>query len=284
MASDLEIWASVERRLSDVEWSKRRAVAKGFAGFDGCSVDPVGALSRSALAAERRDGPKVIRRPFRPHSEPISNEVRAQWEYEFEERVSIKVYSGMPERCGSKDVNPDCCAYHATLTEVGCVEFYDELVKRGGDGIGDFKPMPAPVPVGFCSRCESVGHAEASCRFVEDELARKVVALRRERRAKKARARVREKGIALTDSGMRCCNPACGAVLYVELMAAPDAEACFDCDPQQFREGWHPLMVELFERSGHRLPPLSLSEYDGEPFFDDSDAPPSGHCSEDCCR
>lgn len=71
--------------------------------------------------------------------------------------------------------------------------------------------------------------------------------------------------LSLTDSGMRCCNPACGAVLYVELMAAPDAEACFDCDPEQYREGWSPAVVNLFERSGGRLPA-------------------HGHCSEACCR
>jgi hypothetical protein len=77
---------------------------------------------------------------------------------------------------------------------------------------------------------------------------------------------LREKGIHLTDSGMRCCNPSCRAVLYVELMAAPDHEACFDCEPEQFREGWHPQVAELFERSGGRLPAHPV------------------HCSEPCCR
>jgi hypothetical protein len=77
---------------------------------------------------------------------------------------------------------------------------------------------------------------------------------------------MKERGVKLTDSGLRCCNPACRAVLYVELMAAPDAEACFNCDPEQFREGWSPTMVELFQRSGGRLP-------HGGP-----------RCSEACCR
>jgi hypothetical protein len=99
---------------------------------------------------------------------------------------------------------------------------------------------------------------------------------------------MRGKGIRLTDSGLRCCNPACQVVLYVELMAAPDAEACFDCDPEQYRAGWHPLMTELFIRSGARLSPFprpaAWHEYDGTPFFDDLDAPSGGHCSEDCCR
>jgi hypothetical protein len=94
---------------------------------------------------------------------------------------------------------------------------------------------------------------------------------------------------------MRCCNPACGAVLYVELMADIDAEACFDCDPEQFREGWSPMIVEAFaqageplpsmpfasqmlrERSGGRLPPwprpAEWAEYDGTPYFDDAGSP-----------
>jgi hypothetical protein len=72
-------------------------------------------------------------------------------------------------------------------------------------------------------------------------------------------------GLTLTDSGRRCCNPACGAVLYVELMAGADAEACFDCDPEQFREGWSPTVADLYERSGRRLPAHA-------------------HCSEACCR
>jgi hypothetical protein len=74
---------------------------------------------------------------------------------------------------------------------------------------------------------------------------------------------MREKGIVLTDSGLRCCNPACRAVLYVELMAAPDHEACFECDPEQFREGWHPMIAEAFAQAGDPLPV---------------------HCSEPCCR
>ena len=58
---------------------------------------------------------------------------------------------------------------------------------------------------------------------------------------------MRQEGIRLTQASV-CCNPECRAPLYVELMAAPDHEACFDCDPEQFREGWHPLIADLFER------------------------------------
>lgn len=77
---------------------------------------------------------------------------------------------------------------------------------------------------------------------------------------------MKEKGVALIEVGV-CCNPQCGAPLYRELMAAADSEACFECDPQQFREGWHPLMTK----------------YTREPFFDDSHAPARPVCSEACC-
>jgi hypothetical protein len=100
---------------------------------------------------------------------------------------------------------------------------------------------------------------------------------------------MKERGVKLTDSGMRCCNPACGQVLYVELMADTDAEACFECDPEQFREGWSPAFVELFERSGERLPtPDDLArwaEYEGTAYFNDAGAPYcEPHCTEACCR
>ena len=71
----------------------------------------------------------------------------------------------------------------------------------------------------------------------------------------------REKGLSLTPACVRCCNPACGRELFVELMAAPDAEACFECDPKHFREGWTAALADLTEQ-----------------------LPPPGHCSEDCCR
>jgi hypothetical protein len=94
-------------------------------------------------------------------------------------------------------------------------------------------------------------------------------------------------------------------VLYVELMAGRDSEACFECDPEQFREGWSPMIAEafaqageplpstpsefqvLYERSGGRLParPAEWAEYEGTPYFDDGDAPSCPpHCTEACCR
>jgi hypothetical protein len=87
---------------------------------------------------------------------------------------------------------------------------------------------------------------------------------------------MREKGIVLTSSGMHCCNPACRAALYVELMAAPDHEACFECDPEQFREGWSPTIVDCFEAMGFR--PSDLFERSGGRL------PAHVHCSEPCCR
>ena len=104
---------------------------------------------------------------------------------------------------------------------------------------------------------------------------------------------MKREGLKLTDSDLRCCNPACGMVLYVELMADVDAEACFECDPEQFREGWSLMIVEafaqagdplpstpsafqaLYERSGGRLParPAQWAEYDGTPYFDDTNSP-----------
>ena len=71
----------------------------------------------------------------------------------------------------------------------------------------------------------------------------------------------RDRGLSLTPAGMRCCNPSCGRELYVELMAEHDAEACFECDPEQFREGWMPALADLVGRPS-----------------------PPHHCSEDCCR
>ncbi len=76
---------------------------------------------------------------------------------------------------------------------------------------------------------------------------------------------MKEKGIKLTTVGV-CCNPKCNAPLYKELMAEWDSEACFNCDPEQFREGWHPQLAELFEQTGGRLPPFVP------------------RCTEDCCR
>ena len=58
---------------------------------------------------------------------------------------------------------------------------------------------------------------------------------------------MRQERMKLTQSGV-CCNPACRSPLYVEWTTAPDHEACFDCGPEQFREGLRPLIAGLFER------------------------------------
>jgi hypothetical protein len=76
---------------------------------------------------------------------------------------------------------------------------------------------------------------------------------------------VREKGIALTASGCRCVNPACGRELFLEI-DGDRTEACVSCDPP--REGLPTAFRMLYERTGGRLPPFMSG----------------GHCSEDCCR
>lgn len=63
----------------------------------------------------------------------------------------------------------------------------------------------------------------------------------------------KETCLRLTPAGLRCCNPACGRELFVELMADRDAEACFECDPEQFREGWTAALAGLRHRLRARL-------------------------------
>jgi hypothetical protein len=115
---------------------------------------------------------------------PITDEKREDHHFEFEERVSVYVYEGMPERCRSKSVMPDCCAYHRVLLEVGCVEIW-AWEKMLGFLRGLVRPIPTPQPVGLCSRCsESVGHAVERCPFsVGDAEVMQAARERRERRA-----------------------------------------------------------------------------------------------------
>lgn len=151
-------------------------------------VDPYLALVRNAVFAEQgppRVSPLDRRTPPRSVAlEPVSDEVREQHAYELAEREGLLMDSGFPEFCGSKVYHGgDCCARHAALSDLGSVEFYYELMKRGGDGIGEFKPIPVPVPVGFCTRCESVGHMPATCPFpAGDDAVTRIARLRRERR------------------------------------------------------------------------------------------------------
>lgn len=116
---------------------------------------------------------------------PITDELREEYQFEFDERVSIKVYSGAHESCGSKASGSDCCATHSTLDELGCVEFW--VFMRLRPFVRGMVRVRVPVPVGHCSRCESVGHAVERCPFgVGDAGGRELARQRRERRARRA--------------------------------------------------------------------------------------------------
>lgn len=184
--SDMEIWERIEARLRNVQWSKPKTAVR-LASYDSAhEPDAWGALCRNAAAAEgdepeqhkvrrmRRTGPSL------PH---VSEEVKEEYEYAFKEREGIHLDAGLIPRCSSKEINPRCCAYHAALSEVGCLEFFDYasalpyvpgLVRA---------PPPEPHP-GFCSRCESVGHEVEACPFgLGDAEVMNAARLRRERRA-----------------------------------------------------------------------------------------------------
>ncbi|MDT7807316.1 MAG: hypothetical protein QOJ70_1129 [Acidobacteriota bacterium] len=154
-------------------------------------VDARLALIRHAVFADT-PAPRVSplqRRRSRALALPkIPDEVREQYQFEFEERISIKVYSGMDERCNSKSIIPDCCAYHSTLLELGCVEFYDYA--QGLPFVRGMVrcPIPEPEPV-YCSRCESVAHDVVVCPFgIGDADVMHVARLRRDRRARREAA------------------------------------------------------------------------------------------------
>ncbi len=86
------------------------------------------ALVKNALAVE--DKPlRIVRKRTRivVPDEPISEASRAQYEYEFREIMFRLLDGGMKEDCGSKSIMPDCCARHATISELGCLEFWDLL-------------------------------------------------------------------------------------------------------------------------------------------------------------
>lgn len=114
---------------------------------------------------------------------PVTDEIREQHEYEFAERVSVYVYEGLTERCGSKVYDGgECCAYHVVLSEVGCVEFFAKTSAL--PFVRGMVRVPTPRPVGFCTRCESVGHVVAVCPFRPGDVdVMKAARLRRERRA-----------------------------------------------------------------------------------------------------
>lgn len=182
----MEIWERIEARLNSVQWSKPKSTAR-LASYDsGHEPDAWNALCRNAAAAEREKSeptkPKQMRRPALalPY---ISEEVRDEHDYGFKEREGFYLDAGMVARCPSKEMNPRCCAYHAALSEVGCVEFFDYAAALPYVRGLVRASRPEAVP-GFCSRCESAGHAVETCPFgVGDSDVMHGARLRRERRA-----------------------------------------------------------------------------------------------------
>jgi hypothetical protein len=183
--SDIEIWEAIEARLSSVQWSKPKTTAR-LASYDSAhEVDAWGALCRNAAAAEREGTapPKVKRMRRQPALPYVSEEVREEYDYVFAEREGLKIDGGMRPRCSSNEVNPDCCAYHSTLLDVGCLEFFD-YVSALPYARGMVRASLPELAPGFCPRCESVGHAAESCPFgLGDADVLNVARLRRERRA-----------------------------------------------------------------------------------------------------
>jgi hypothetical protein len=156
---------------------------------DGHAIDAAKALTRNALACDAEPEPRVKRmvpRSLRPPA--VLPDVREQYDFEFDERMSIKMYSDMMERCGAKEIMPGCCAYHSTLLELGCVEFWD-LARECEVPLRTLRPVSVelyePEDV-FCARCESVGHYVSACPFKDDEETRRLARLRRERKGRKA--------------------------------------------------------------------------------------------------
>lgn len=183
---EIEIWERIEARLKDVQWSKPKTTAR-LASYDpGHEPDAWNALCRNAAAAERGESspPKVkpMRRPglSLPH---ISDEMRDEHDYAFKEREGFYLDAGMVPKCSSREINPRCCAYHAALSEVGCLEFFDYASAlpyvRGMARC----PTPQPEPV-YCARCESIGHVVEACPFgVGDADVMNAARQRRERRS-----------------------------------------------------------------------------------------------------
>lgn len=181
----MEIWEAIEARLSSVQWSKPKSTVR-VASYDSAhEPDAWGALCRNAVAAERDEAPppkvKRMRRPP-PTLTYITEEVKAEYDYVFKEREGIHLDAGLVPRCASKEINPHCCAYHAALSEVGCLEFFDHA-----SALPYVRVMVRASLLGldavFCSRCESVGHLAEACPFgLADADVMNVARLRRERR------------------------------------------------------------------------------------------------------
>lgn len=185
--SDIEIWEAIEARLNSVQWSKPKTTVR-LASYDSAHVvNAWEALCHNAAAAEgdAPDPPRLARgrRPRRLALPHISDEVKAEYDYAFKEREGIYLDAGLIPRCSSREINPNCCAYHAALSEVGCLEFFDYASALPYVHGMVCISLPEVAP-GFCSRCESVGHVVEACPFgVGDAEVMKVARLRRERRA-----------------------------------------------------------------------------------------------------
>lgn len=181
----MEIWEAIEARLSPVQWSKPKTTVR-LASYDSTrKVDAWEALNRNAAAERDRPEPPGVRRMRRPRSALpyIPEEVREEYDYAFKEREGIHLDAGLVPRCSSREINPRCCAHHAALSEVGCLEFFDHASTRPYVR-GLVRASSPEVEPGFCPRCESVGHAVEACPFgLADADVMNVARLRRERRA-----------------------------------------------------------------------------------------------------
>ena len=164
---DVEIWERIEARLSSVQWSKPKSTAR-LASYDSArEPDAREALCRNAAGAEHdKPEPPKVRRMRRPGlSLPrVSDDIKEEHDYVFKEREGIYLDAGMVARCQSKEINPRCCSFHAALSEVGCLEFFDyaSALPYVGGMVRASLPEIAP---GFCPRCESIGHLLEACPF-----------------------------------------------------------------------------------------------------------------------
>jgi hypothetical protein len=192
--SDVEIWERIEARLRNVQWSKPKTTVR-VASYDSSHVvDAYKALNRNAAAAERdKSEPRAVgrmRRP-RPSLSAISEELKEEHDYVLKEREGFHIDSGMTPQCQAKEANPHCCARHAALLEVGCLEFFAHALSLPYER-GMVRCQRPVVSSLFCEQCQSVGHTEAGCPFKPTDEAVTIVApLRRERRASGVRPRRR---------------------------------------------------------------------------------------------
>lgn len=190
---NMEIWESIEARLRNVEWSKPKTTVRVASYDSGREVDAVAALNRNAAAERDSAEPRQVRRMRRPLAAlpHVTEEMKEEYDYALKEREGFHLDAGVIARCTSKDTNPHCCAYHAALLEVGCLEFFThaQALPYVRGMVRCERPAASPL---FCERCQSVGHAEAACPFKSaDEAVTIVARLRRERRASASEKRRR---------------------------------------------------------------------------------------------